>query len=115
VSSVLQNPISTTVKEFSMNKTIIIGRLCRDPKSVNDNVTKFTLRNTTIRDGVEEAQYHAVVAFGRQATLCLEYLHKGDLCCVEGRLDTYKYEVKGEIRYRQSIIAEHITFLTHKH
>lgn len=99
-----------------MNKTIIIGRLSRNPKSTNDHTTKFTLRNTTIRDGVEETQYHTIVAFGRQATLCREYLRQGDLCCVEGRLDIYKDGVEGgEPRYRRGIIAERIVFLTRKH
>ncbi|MBO4349911.1 MAG: single-stranded DNA-binding protein [Proteobacteria bacterium] len=97
------------------NKTIIIGRLARDPELNQGKKTEyvnFNLSNSTFRDGKEEVQWHRICAFGKQATLCHDHLHKGDLCCVEGRIDNRSYEKDGQKRYFQSIIAEKITFLS---
>ena len=108
----------------SFNKTIIIGRLGADPEmkttnSINLNTGKqiemarFQLGNTIVTDGKEETQWHNLVAFGKQAILCHDYLHKGDLCCVEGFIDKQTYMQNGEEKTHVSIIAEHITFLSH--
>lgn len=106
------------------NKTIIIGRLGNDPemtetKSLNLEtgkpleIAKFKLSNTVIKDGKEEIQWYDLAAFGKQAILCHDYLHKGDLCCVEGRLDSHHYKSQdGEEIFKTTIIAEHITFLS---
>lgn len=99
----------------SFNRTIIIGRLGEDPKlEIGDKVESchFTISNSTFRDGVEEVQWHDMVTFGKQARVCAEHLHKGDLCCVEGRLDSKTYTKDGEKMYKQTIIAERITFLS---
>lgn len=106
------------------NKTIIIGRLGNDPemtetKSLNLEtgkpleIAKFKLSNTVMRDGKEEIQWHDLAVFGKQAILCHDYLHKGDLCCVEGRLDRQHYKSQdGEEIFKTTIIAEHITLLS---
>ena len=99
------------------NKTIIIGRLGNDPELRTDgkaDYCEFTLSNCTLKDGVEEVPWHHLAAFGKQAKLCAEYLHKGDLVCVEGRVDRKKYEKDGETKHSVTIIAERITFLTSK-
>lgn len=105
------------------NKTIIIGRLGNDPemaetKRLNPEtgkpleIAKFKLSNTVIKDGKEEIQWHDLAAFGKQAILCHDYLHKGDLCCVEGRLDRHQYKSQdGEEIFKTTIIAERITFI----
>jgi len=96
------------------NKTIIIGRLARDPEFGQGKKTEyanFNLSNSTFKDGKEEVQWHRICAFGKQAVLCHSHLHKGDLCCIEGRINNSSYEKNGEKRYFQSIIAEKITFL----
>ncbi len=94
------------------NKTIIIGRLGEDPKlkphSKAEFQTEFYISNCTIRDGEEVVQWHKIAAFGKQAKLCADYLHKGDLCCIEGRLDI---DTRTE-PYKQYIVAERITFLS---
>lgn len=98
------------------NKTILIGRLGQEPTLEHSpkkgDVAVFTITNNSLHNGEEVVQFHKISAFGNQAKLCVEYLHKGDLCCIEGRLDTYTYEKDGVVCYSQSIIAEHITFLT---
>lgn len=100
------------------NKTIIIGRLGQDPEfktGGKTDVTRFSLSNNTVRkDGTSEVQWHKICAFGKQALLCHQHLKKGDLCCIEGRLDTRSYEKDGEKRISNAIIAERITFLSTK-
>ena len=102
----------------TFNKTIIIGRLGFDPElkqGKNTSYTRFSLSNNSItKDGQSEVQWHKICAFGKQATLCHKYLHKGDLCCIEGRLDSRSYEKNGQKQYSSSIIAERITFLNSK-
>ena len=98
----------------TFNKTILIGRLGRDPELHHTDKTdyvRFSICNSSIKNGEETVQFHNICAFGNQARLCHEYLHKGDLCCIEGRLDTSSYEKDGVKKYTQSVIAEHITFL----
>lgn len=101
----------------SFNKTIIIGRLGQDPvmkTAENQNITHFTICQSFGQKDSESLQWHKVCAFGKQAQLCHDYLHKGDLCCIEGRLDSHSYIKDGEKKYSQSIIAETITFLAGK-
>lgn len=94
------------------NKTIIIGRLGEDPElklqSKAEFQTAFYIYNCVIVDGEEVKQWHKIAAFGKQAKLCTDYLHKGDLCCVEGRLDIDTHTEP----YKTILIAERITFLS---
>lgn len=94
------------------NKTVIIGRLGENPElkphSKAGFQTEFNVSNNTIIDGKEVANWHKIAAFGKQAKLCADYLHKGDLCCIEGRLDI---DTRTE-PYKQVIIAERVAFLS---
>lgn len=94
------------------NKTIIIGRLGEDPElkphSKAEFQTAFYVYNCAIVDGEEVKQWHKIAAFGKQAKLCADYLHKGDLCCIEGRLDI---DTRTE-PFKQYIISERIAFLS---
>lgn len=102
----------------SLNKTIIIGRLGNDPElhqGPKSEYARFSIADSTIsKDGQETVQWHRICAFGKQAHLCHEYLHKGDLCCIEGRLDSKSYEKDGQKHASYSIIAERITFMSSK-
>lgn len=98
------------------NKTIIIGRLGEKPelkkmKSGND-YCRFTISNCTFQDGQEIVQWHSIMSVGKQARVCAEHLDKGDLCCIEGRLDRETFMKAEEEKYRPLIIAERITFLS---
>ena len=103
----------------SYNKTIIIGRLGADPElktGGNSEFANFSICNAVVdKEGHEDVQWHRIKAFGKQAQLCKNYLHKGDLCCVEGRLDARSYMKNGEKRIANSIILEKLTFLTSRH
>lgn len=101
----------------TFNRTIIIGRLGCDPElkqGPKAEYAHFNLSNSTFRDGQEEVQWHSICTFGKQAHLCHDHLHKGDLCCIEGRIEKKAYMHKGETMYKQTIIAERITFLATK-
>ena len=78
-----------------INRVIMVGRLTRDPE-VHDTSTGGKLSNMRIvtseyrKDAEgqrkEEVQYHSVVAFGRLAEICADYLRKGRLVYFEGKL-----------------------------
>lgn len=94
------------------DKVILIGRLVNAPlfaKSGRKEICKLLIRSTSMGEKVSN---HDVMAFGRQARLCNEYLHKGDLCCIEGSIDARTYECDGKTEQYQCIIAESVTFLS---
>ncbi|MCL2326806.1 MAG: single-stranded DNA-binding protein [Proteobacteria bacterium] len=102
---------------MSMSKAIIIGRLGRDPElkitAGNLEITTFPMCSHVKKSGGrEEAHWHNVTVFGKQANNCQKYLHKGALCCVEGRLETRSYEKEGKRHTTHGIVAERVTFLS---
>jgi single-strand DNA-binding protein len=107
-----------------MNKAILIGNLGGDPKirsGQNDFlVTKFNLatserwRDRDTGELQERTEWHQVAAFGKLAEICEKYLSKGKKVCVEGRLQTSKYEKDGITRYSTEIIASNVQFLSPK-
>ena len=99
------------------NKTIIIGRLASDPEckpTSNSKLAEFMISNSTFENGEEKVQLHRIAAIGKQADVCIEHLHKGDLCCIEGHINQFIYESGGETQSKQLIIAERIVFLQSK-
>ena len=105
-----------------MNKTFFIGNLTRDPeefKGQNDNsICKFSIavgRDYANKDGVKETDFFPVVIFGRLASVCMQYLKKGNKVAVLGSLQNRSYEDKDGIkRTVTEIIAKDIEFLTPK-
>lgn len=96
-------------------KTIIIGRMACNPKSVHTEhgkATHFMLGNHTVEDGVDVYTRTSIIAFGRLATTCLRHLHKGNLCCVEGQIERYEYVAEGKKFCKQTVIAERVVFLS---
>ncbi len=100
----------------TLNKVTLIGRLGKDPemKYIPSGVavTKFSLatnRYTKPQDagtqGQEETDWHNVVAWDKLADTCNQYLHKGSLVYIEGRLQTRSWEQDGQKRYMTEIIA----------
>lgn len=101
----------------TFNRIIIIGRLGKDPELKSNGKTEyasFCLSNTILKDGEEVVQWHDIIAVGKQAKVCHEHMHKGDLCCIEGRLDRKTYEKDGDTKYCTAVIAERVTFLSSK-
>jgi len=105
---------------MSVNKVILIGRLGRDPEARYNQsgtaVTNFTLATTRTfkkeNGKAAETEWHRVVAFGRTAEVCGEYLQKGKQVYVEGRLQTREWEDKdGNKRWTTEIIVERMQML----
>ena len=102
-----------------LNKVMIYGNLTRDPelKSLPSgmHVCSFSLATHRVykdRDGnrQEQAEYHNVVVFGRQAETSAQYLKKGSATYVEGRLQTRSWEKDGQKQYRTEIVADRVQF-----
>ncbi|ACD82809.1 single-stranded DNA-binding protein [Candidatus Methylacidiphilum infernorum] len=104
-----------------LNKVFLIGNLTRDPEC------RYTPKGTPVgdislainssfrsQDGQikDEVCFVDVVIWGRQAETCKEYLQKGSLIFVEGRLQMEQWETKeGEKRTRMKVRADRIQFL----
>src|ERR1700691_6141967 len=101
---------------MSVNKAIVVGNLGRDPEvralPSGQNVANFSLATTagvTDRSSTkhQRTEWHRVVAFGKLADTCQQFLAKGRQVYVEGRLTTRQYEAKdgSGTRYRTEIVA----------
>ena len=104
-----------------LNKVMIIGHLGADPelRYTQSGSPVTTLRiatdeSYTDRDGnrVERTEWHRVVVFQRAAENCNQYLRKGSLVYVEGKLSTRKWQDQnGQDRYTTEIRADRVQFL----
>ena len=102
-----------------MNKVCLIGRLTAKPElrttSGNLSTTRFTLavnRNFTNAQGEREADFITIVAWRKQAENICQYLDKGSLVSVEGRIQTGSFDDKdGNSRYTTEVIADQVNFL----
>ena len=105
----------------SLNKVMLIGRLGQDPevRYTQSNTAVATLSLATserYKDGngeqQERTEWHRVVAWGRLAEICQQYLNKGSLIYVEGPLQTRSWEDnQGQKRYTTEIKALQMTML----
>lgn len=102
-----------------MNHIVLIGRLTRDPElRYTPNgvaVANFDLavnRPTTNQQGERETDFIRIVAWQKQAELCANYLKKGRLVAVEGRLQIRSYETQdGQKRRVAEVVANFVQFL----
>jgi single-strand DNA-binding protein len=106
----------------SVNKVILIGNLGRDPEmrytQSGQAVTNFPIATTeswTDKNSghkQEKTEWHRIVAWGKTAELCAQYLAKGRSVYIEGRLQTREWEDKEGIkRYTTEITANTVQFL----
>lgn len=106
---------------MNLNRAMIIGNLTRDPEmrttANGQNVATFgvaTNHSWTDSTGQrqEKAEFHNVVAWGKLAEICSQYLGKGRKVYVEGRLQTREWEGQdGNKRNRTEIVAENMIML----
>jgi single-strand DNA-binding protein len=106
----------------TLNKVTLIGYLGRDPETrstaAGDSVAQFTLATTeTWKDKAtgekrEATEWHRVVLYRKLAEIAGQYLKKGSLVYVEGRLQTRKWTGKDDVeRYVVEIIADDLRML----
>ncbi|MFN8412800.1 MAG: single-stranded DNA-binding protein [Anaerolineales bacterium] len=107
----------------TLNRVQLIGRLGKDPESkftpTGKKVTHFSLavsnhwkdKNGEVKESTEWVN---IEAWGRLGEVCQEYLKKGSLIFLEGRLKTDRYEDKGETKFFTKIVAQTLQFLDKK-
>lgn len=108
----------------TLNKVILVGRLGQDPKlsytQSGQPVCNMRLATNEFyvdKDGnrQERPEWHGVVVWGKQAEFCGNYLSKGRLVLVEGRLQTRKWQdQQGQDRYTTEIVAQRVQAMDSK-
>ncbi|MFD2334637.1 single-stranded DNA-binding protein [Cohnella sp. GCM10020058] len=103
-----------------LNRSILIGRLTKDPElKYTPNgiaVAQFTLAvdRPTSRDREKETDFIPIVVWRQQAEACANYLRKGLLAAVEGRIQVRNYENnEGRRVYVTEVHADNVRFLEH--
>jgi single-strand DNA-binding protein len=102
-----------------LNKVILIGRLTRDPEvrytQSGKAVTTFDIavdRSVANAQGQRETDFIPIVTWGKLAETCGNYLNKGRLVSVDGRLQIRSYEAQdGQKRRVAEVVAEGVRFL----
>lgn len=107
-----------------VNRVTLIGRLTRDPEIITSPkglaVARLRLATngfTRDEDGnkLDDVQYHSLVAFGPLAGICQEYLRRGKLIYVEGRLRSREWDGKdGLRRYTTEVTVDVMKMLSPK-
>lgn len=102
-----------------LNKVILIGRLTRDPElrytpNTGSAVASFTLAVDRAGSNKGEADFINIVVWNKQAELCAQYLVKGRLAAVVGRLQIRTFEKDGKRQYFTEVVAETVRFLDSK-
>ncbi len=103
---------------MNFNKAIIIGRVTRDPEIrttpngqtvASIGVASNRVWNSNTGERQEKTEFHNIVAWGKLAEICGQYLVKGQLVLFEGRLETKTWEGQdGSKKSRTEIVAENM-------
>ena len=104
-----------------INKAVLIGRLVKDVDvrtlSSGNTVSTFTLAvdRTFKRENEQTADFIPIVAWGKTAESCGQYLSKGSLVGISGRIQVRSYNANdGSKKYVTEVVAEEVSFLTPK-
>ena len=107
----------------ALNRIQLIGRLGKDPEGkftpTGKQVTRFSIAVTNrwkTRDGEtkEYTEWINIEAWGRLGEVCQQYLKKGSLVYLDGRLKTDRYEDQGENKYYSKVVALQMQMLDRK-
>lgn len=109
-----------------MNNVVLIGRLTKEPElnflksglavcnftlAIDKNLSKEKRQEMESR-GQPTADFINIVVWGKQAESCANYLDKGRLVAVQGRIQSRSYEAKdGTRRYVTEVVASYVEFL----
>ena len=112
------------MQKSSANKVILVGNLGQDPES------RFTPQGTAVTnlsiatneswkdqngDIQERTEWHRVVMYGRMAETAVEYMRKGQMVYVEGRLNTREWEDQNQVKRKTTEIrCDNFTMLGRK-
>ncbi len=103
-----------------LNRIVLIGRLTRDPElrstQTGRAVCTFSLavdRGWQSADGTRETDFINIVVWGKPAETSAQYLSKGKMAAVDGRLQIRNYEAKdGSKRQAAEVVADNVRFLS---
>jgi single-strand DNA-binding protein len=99
-------------EDFDQNEVTLVGRLGSDPKVFKDGkVSAFSMACDDYNGKDQTTRWINVVTFDRLAQSAREYLTKGRLVAVEGKIRTREYEKEGTSRTATSIVADRWTAL----
>ncbi len=104
---------------MNLNKVFLIGRLTRDPETKTipsgHMVCSFGLATNRVwtdrgtNQKQEKTEFHNIVLWRKLAEIASQYLRKGSLVLIEGRIQTRSWEDQtGNRKYRTEVIAENI-------
>ena len=100
-----------------VNNCMFIGRLGRDPESrftqSGKTVVNFSITCSEKRGGEEYTEWVNIVAWDKLGEICAQYLRKGSLVYISGRMQTRKWkDQSGTDRYTTEIVAKEMKMLT---
>jgi single-strand DNA-binding protein len=107
----------------SLNKVMLIGRLGTDPElkytPQGSPVCNFSLAtDESYKDQqgntVDRTEWHRIVLWRKLAEISGQYLRKGSLVYIEGKLTTRSWEQEGQKKYTTEIVADSMTMLGNK-
>ena len=110
---------------MDLNKVMLIGNITRDPElrstSSGQSVASFSVATNRVwkdpssGERRESAEFHNIVAWGKLAEICGQYLRNGSKLYVEGRLQTRSWQAQdGNKRYTTEIVMENMIMLDRK-
>jgi single-strand DNA-binding protein len=105
-----------------LNKVSLVGRLTKDPElrylGNGTPVANFTLainRPFKSKSGEREADFINIVVWRKQAENCANYIGKGSLVAISGRIQSRSYDTpEGQRRYITEVVADEVHFLDSK-
>ena len=112
------------MQKGSVNKVVIVGHIGADPETrftpsgtavANFNLATNESRKSSEGEYRDHTEWHSCVLFGKRAEFAGEYLKKGQLVYLEGRLQTRSWEDDGGIKkYKTEVVGNEITMLGKK-
>lgn len=101
-----------------LNNVVLIGRLTKDPElrytPSGVAVASFTLAvdRPFAKEGQQQADFIPVVVWNKQAENCANYIGKGRLVAIQGRIQVRTYDTpEGQRRWVTEVVAENVRFL----
>jgi single-strand DNA-binding protein len=98
----------------ALNKVMLIGRLGKEPETrftpTGKKICTFSLAvdhrwKSASGEAKSATDWFYIEIWGHLGEVSQQYLHKGRLVYIEGRLKTERYEEKGEMRYFTKVVA----------
>lgn len=105
---------------MNVNQATIIGNVTRDPQmktfGEGNHLTTFAVAtNAKKKEGKQVTEYHTIVTFGKLAEICNDYVKKGRLVYVQGKIHTGKWQDENNVvRSKTDIIANEMLLLDKK-